>query len=131
VPALLGRVQLRCLPRQHAAQGGRVDILRGRCRIVAALSRPRRVDLRIERKSTRNDTITGSVASSHVLAETENPIGDSRETPSLDISEAIRKILRCFDDPTVRVVVLKRAGDKGFPSAADISQFKTPHSFGG
>jgi enoyl-CoA hydratase/carnithine racemase len=50
---------------------------------------------------------------------------------SQDIWEAIPEILRCFDNPTVRVIVLKGAGGEAFLFAVDISQFKTSHSFWG
>jgi len=79
-----------------------------------------------------NDAVTVPVTSPHMLAEIEGAIGwmtfnkpERRNAVSLDMWEAIPEILRRFeDDPAVRVIVLKGAGDKAFVSGADISQFE-------
>jgi enoyl-CoA hydratase/carnithine racemase len=72
----------------------------------------------------------------HMLAEIDGPIGwmtfnkpERRNAVSLDMWEAMPEILRWFEqDPAVRVVVLKGAGDKAFVSGADISQFEASRS---
>jgi len=54
---------------------------------------------------------------------------ERRNAVSLDMWEAIPEILNRFEsDPTVRVIVLKGAGDKAFVSGADISQFEQARS---
>jgi enoyl-CoA hydratase/carnithine racemase len=71
-----------------------------------------------------------------MLAEIDGPIGwmtfnkpERRNAVSLDMWEAIPEILNRFEsDPTVRVIVLKGAGDKAFVSGADISQFEQARS---
>ena len=83
-----------------------------------------------------NDAVTVPVTSPHMLAEIEGSIGwmtfnkpERRNAVSLDMWEAIPEILRRFeDDPAVRVIVLKGAGDKAFVSGADISQFEKARS---
>ncbi len=80
-----------------------------------------------------NDSVTIPVASPHMLAEIDGPIGwmifnkpERRNAVSLDMWEAMPEILHRFEsDPAVRVIVLKGAGDKAFVSGADISQFET------
>ena len=64
-----------------------------------------------------------------MIARVEGAIGwmvfnnpDRRNALSLDMWQAIPAILDRFEsDPTVRVVVLRGAGDKAFISGADIS----------
>ena len=83
-----------------------------------------------------NDAVTVPVASPHMLAEIDGPIGwitfnkpEKRNAVSLDMWEALPDILRRLeDDPAVRVVVLRGAGDRAFVSGADISQFEKARS---
>ena len=68
-----------------------------------------------------------------LLIEREAPIGwltfhnpDRRNAVTLDMWRAIPEILDGFArDDTVRVVVLRGAGDEAFVAGADISEFKT------
>ena len=72
----------------------------------------------------------------NMVAEIDGPIGwmtfnkpARRNAVSLDMWEAIPVILDRFEaDPSVRVVVLKGAGDQAFVSGADISQFEKARS---
>jgi enoyl-CoA hydratase len=72
----------------------------------------------------------------NMLAEIDGPIGwmtfnkpARRNAVSLDMWEAMPKILDRFEqDPAVRVIVLKGAGDQAFVSGADISQFEKVRS---
>jgi enoyl-CoA hydratase len=72
----------------------------------------------------------------NMLAETDGPIGwmtfnkpARRNAVSLDMWEAIPTILDRFEqDPAIRVIVLKGAGDQAFVSGADISQFEKARS---
>jgi enoyl-CoA hydratase len=83
-----------------------------------------------------NDTVTVPVTSPHMLAEVDGPIGwmifnkpERRNAVSLDMWEAMPEILHRFEnDPTIRVIVLKGAGDRAFVSGADISQFEKARS---
>ena len=83
-----------------------------------------------------NDAVSVPVTSPHMLAEVEGAIGwmtfnkpERRNAVSLDMWEAMPGILRAFeDDPAVRVIVLKGAGEKAFVSGADISQFEQTRS---
>jgi enoyl-CoA hydratase len=83
-----------------------------------------------------NDAITIPLKTPHMLAEIDGPIGwmtfnkpERRNAVSLDMWEAMPDILHRFeDDPAVRVIVLKGAGDKAFVSGADISQFEKARS---
>jgi enoyl-CoA hydratase len=83
-----------------------------------------------------NDAVSVQVSTPHMLAEIEGPIGwmtfnkpERRNAVSLDMWEAMPEILHRFeDDPAVRVIVLKGAGDKAFVSGADISQFEKARS---
>ncbi len=83
-----------------------------------------------------NDAVTVQVTSPHMLAEIDGAIGwmifnkpERRNAVSLDMWEAIPEILHRFEnDPAVRVIVLKGAGDKAFVSGADISQFEKSRS---
>ena len=76
------------------------------------------------------------VNSPHMLAGIEGAVGwmtfnkpERRNAVSLDMWEAIPAILHRFEeDPAVRVIVLKGAGDKAFVSGADISQFEKSRS---
>jgi len=76
------------------------------------------------------------LATQNMLAETEGAIGwmtfnkpARRNAVSLDMWEAMPVILDRFEqDPEVRVIVLKGAGDQAFVSGADISQFETARS---
>jgi len=71
-----------------------------------------------------------------MIAETEGSIGwmtfnkpERRNAVSLDMWEAMPEILGRFEnDPLIRVIVLKGAGDKAFVSGADISQFEKARS---
>jgi enoyl-CoA hydratase/carnithine racemase len=66
-----------------------------------------------------------------MLADISDGIGwitfnnpERRNAISLEMWEALGAILEAFqDDPEVRVVVMKGAGDKAFVSGADISEF--------
>ncbi|HEY0181197.1 MAG TPA: enoyl-CoA hydratase [Rhodopila sp.] len=72
----------------------------------------------------------------NMLAEIDGPIGwmtfnkpARRNAVSLDMWEAIPMILDRFEqDPAVRVIVLRGAGDQAFVSGADISQFEKARS---
>ena len=72
----------------------------------------------------------------NMLAEVDGSIGwmifnkpARRNAVSLDMWEAIPAILDRFEqDPAVRVVVLKGAGEQAFVSGADISQFEKARS---
>ncbi len=72
----------------------------------------------------------------NMLAEVDGPIGwmtfnkpARRNAVSLDMWEAMPVILDRFEqDPAVRVIVLKGAGDQAFVSGADISQFEQARS---
>jgi enoyl-CoA hydratase len=83
-----------------------------------------------------NDAVTFPVTSPHMVAEIDGPIGwmtfnkpERRNAVSLDMWEAVPEILYRFEnDPSVRVIVLKGAGDKAFVSGADISQFEQARS---
>ena len=83
-----------------------------------------------------NNSVRVPVSSPHMIAEIDGPIGwmifnkpDRRNAVSLDMWEAIPEILQRFEaDPSVRVVVLRGAGDKAFVSGADISQFEKSRS---
>ena len=74
--------------------------------------------------------------SPHMIAEIDGPIGwmtfnkpERRNAVSLDMWQAIPEILSQFEnDPRVRVIVLKGAGDRAFVSGADISQFEKSRS---
>lgn len=67
-----------------------------------------------------------------MLANVENGVGwitfnqpEKRNAVSYDMWTAIPEIVSAFaDDPAVRVVVMKGAGDKAFVSGADISEFE-------
>ena len=66
-----------------------------------------------------------------ILAENEQGVGwltfnqpDRRNAISLEMWQGITRALGAFeDDPEVRVVVLRGAGDKAFTAGADISEF--------
>src|SRR6201747_2191652 len=72
----------------------------------------------------------------NMLAEIDGAIGwmtfnkpARRNAVSLDMWEAIPTIIDRFEqDPAVRVVVLKGAGEQAFVSGADISQFEKARS---
>jgi len=76
------------------------------------------------------------LATDNMVAEIDGPIGwmtfnklARRNAVSLDMWEAIPAILDRFEqDPAVRVIVLKGAGDQAFVSGADISQFEKVRS---
>ncbi len=76
------------------------------------------------------------LATENMLAEIDGPIGwmtfnkpARRNAVSLDMWEAMPVILDRFEqDPAVRVIVLKGAGDQAFVSGADISQFEKARS---
>jgi len=77
-----------------------------------------------------------SLATENMLAEIDGSIGwmtfnkpSRRNAVSLDMWEAIPVILDRFEqDPAVRVIVLKGAGEQAFVSGADISQFEKARS---
>jgi len=83
-----------------------------------------------------NDAVTIPLRTDNMLAEIDGPIGwmvfnkpSRRNAVSLDMWEAMPEILDRFEqDPAVRVIVLKGAGDVAFVSGADISQFETSRS---
>jgi enoyl-CoA hydratase/carnithine racemase len=76
------------------------------------------------------------LATENMLAEVAGAIGwmtfnkpARRNAVSLDMWEAIPTILDRFEqDPAVRVIVLKGAGEQAFVSGADISQFEKARS---
>jgi enoyl-CoA hydratase/carnithine racemase len=67
-----------------------------------------------------------------ILAEVVDNVGrltinnpERRNAISLDMWDAMREAVQAFgDDPAVRCVVLRGAGEKAFASGADISQFE-------
>ena len=67
-----------------------------------------------------------------ILAEKEGSLGwliinnpERRNAMSQDMWQAVEKVVEDFgQDPAIRVVVLKGAGDRAFISGADISQFE-------
>jgi enoyl-CoA hydratase len=83
-----------------------------------------------------NDTFALPVTSPHMVAEIDGAIGwltfnkpERRNAVSLDMWQAMPEILHQFEnDPRVRVIVLKGAGDLAFVSGADISQFENARS---
>ena len=76
------------------------------------------------------------LATDNMLAEIDGAIGwmifnkpARRNAVSLDMWEAVPAILDRFEqDPEIRVIVLKGAGDQAFVSGADISQFEAARS---
>jgi enoyl-CoA hydratase/carnithine racemase len=76
------------------------------------------------------------LATENMLAEIDGPVGwmifnkpARRNAVSLDMWEAMPVILDRFEqDPAVRVIVLKGAGEQAFVSGADISQFEKARS---
>ena len=76
------------------------------------------------------------LATENMLAEIDGAIGwmtfnkpARRNAVSLDMWEAMPAVLDRFErDPTVRVIVLKGAGEQAFVSGADISQFEQARS---
>lgn len=80
--------------------------------------------------------VTLPVTSPHMIAEIDGPIGwmtfnkpERRNAVSLDMWQAMPEILDQFENnPAVRVIVLKGAGDRAFVSGADISQFEKARS---
>jgi enoyl-CoA hydratase len=80
--------------------------------------------------------MTIALATENMLAEVDGAIGwmtfnkpARRNAVSLDMWEAIPVILDRFEqDPAVRVIVLKGAGEQAFVSGADISQFEKARS---
>ena len=76
------------------------------------------------------------LATENMLAEVDGPIGwitfnkpGRRNAVSLDMWEAIPVILDHFEqDPAIRVIVLKGAGEQAFVSGADISEFEEARS---
>ncbi|WP_428487978.1 enoyl-CoA hydratase [Rhodopila sp.] len=83
-----------------------------------------------------NARISVPVATENMLAEIDGAIGwitfnkpSRRNAVSLDMWQSIPSILDRFEqDPAVRVIVLKGAGDQAFVSGADISQFEKARS---
>lgn len=83
-----------------------------------------------------NDAPAISLPTEKMLAHIEGPIGwitfnnpSRRNAVSLDMWEAIPTILDRFEnDPQVRVVVLRGAGEAAFVAGADISQFEQARS---
>ena len=79
---------------------------------------------------------TKEYADGKMLAETRDGIGwmifnqpAKRNAMTYAMWEAIPPIIESFqNDPNVRVVVMKGAGDKAFVSGADISEFETMRS---
>jgi len=71
-----------------------------------------------------------------LIVEKKGPVGwivfnqpEKRNAVSVDMWEAIPGVLQAYrDDPEVRVIALKGAGDKAFVSGADISQFEKQRS---
>src|ERR671933_1549038 len=71
--------------------------------------------------------------SERVIATIEDGVGwlvfnnpERHNAISLEMWEAVAAVVAHYEqDPAVRVVVLKGAGDKAFVSGADISQFET------
>ncbi|WP_428538232.1 enoyl-CoA hydratase [Rhodopila sp.] len=76
------------------------------------------------------------LATENMLAEIDAPIGwiifnkpARRNAVSLDMWQSIPGIFdRLEQDPAVKVIVLKGAGDQAFVSGADISEFETARS---
>lgn len=83
-----------------------------------------------------NAPVNIPLSTENMIAEVDGPIGwmtfnkpARRNAVSLDMWEAIPAILDRFEqDPAIRVIVLKGAGDQAFVSGADISQFEKARS---
>jgi enoyl-CoA hydratase/carnithine racemase len=83
-----------------------------------------------------NAPVAVPLSTSNMIAEVDGPIGwmtfnkpARRNAVSLDMWEAIPAILDAFEqDPAVRVIVLKGAGEQAFVSGADISEFEKARS---
>ncbi|MCW3477211.1 enoyl-CoA hydratase [Limobrevibacterium gyesilva] len=79
---------------------------------------------------------TIELPTTRMIARIDGPIGwmifnnqERRNAVSLDMWEAMPLILDRFEqDPAVRVIVLRGAGEKAFVSGADISQFEQQRS---
>jgi enoyl-CoA hydratase len=87
-------------------------------------------------QARRESPMNIPLATENMLAEIDGSIGwmtfnkpARRNAVSLDMWEAIPAILDRFEqDPAVRVIVLKGAGEQAFVSGADISQFEKVRS---
>ena len=81
---------------------------------------------------TRTNPMNIPLATENMLAEIDGPIGwitfnkpARRNAVSLDMWQSIPAIFdRLEQDPAVKVIVLKGAGDQAFVSGADISEFE-------
>lgn len=82
--------------------------------------------------------MTKAYADGKMLAETAGGIGwitfnqpEKRNAMSVGMWTGLEDILNDFDaDPSLRVVVMRGAGDKAFVSGADISQFESQRASG-
>ena len=78
------------------------------------------------------DTVTVQTTTEKLLAHKEGGIGwitfnnpARHNAVSMSMWESVPRVLEAFgNDPDIRLVVLKGAGDKAFISGADISEFK-------
>jgi len=76
------------------------------------------------------------LGTTRMIARVEGPVGwmifnnpERRNAVSLDMWEAVPRILRRFeDDPAIRVIALAGEGGRAFVSGADISQFEQQRS---
>src|ERR1700753_1371746 len=86
------------------------------------------LDVTKTEKSYADGKILKSVTEGIGIVTFNNP--EKRNAMSLDMWEGLgQSLVELRDDPDIRVVVLRGAGDKAFVSGADISQFeKTRHN---
>jgi enoyl-CoA hydratase len=82
------------------------------------------------------DSVNLPTTTEKLLAQKEGPIGwitfnnpARHNAVSMSMWESVPRVLTAFeDDPEVRLVILKGAGEKAFISGADISEFKEKRS---
>jgi enoyl-CoA hydratase len=84
----------------------------------------------------RQAVLPAGALTERIIAEKQGPVGwlvfnnpARRNAVSIDMWEAIPKVLDCFErDPEIRVIVLTGTGDKAFVSGADVSQYEKQRS---
>lgn len=84
----------------------------------------------------RESLFPAGALTGRLVAEKQGPVGwltfnnpERRNAVSIDMWEGIPRVLDRFEqDPEVRVIVMKGAGDKAFVSGADISQYEKERS---
>ena len=80
-----------------------------------------------------SDPVRLDLPTEKLIAEIDGPIGwliynhpERRNAISVEMQAALPSIIERFqEDPQVRVVVIKGAGERAFISGADISEFDT------